>query len=210
MGLILSIQGGMAVGKTTAIQWLAEHEPLLDCFFEDVQAPLQEVKRRALDKTNYCDYLKIQRIFIAHEVERWKIIRQSPCAVVDLGAGEIEFYTLHYPRSIGKDWPIASALAPELALLRQCKAQRTLFLQASPDVLRARKEADASRERGFFPHSTNILLPMKQQWFHAQPNTDFINTDNLSKEQLCKQVHDWVKQMLMELDNLSLNIKPFP
>ena len=134
-------------------------------------------------------------------------MRQCPCAVVDLGAGEIEFYTLHYPRSIGKDWPIASALAPELALLRQCKAQRTLFLQASPNVLRARKEADASRERGFFPHSTNILLPMKQQWFHAQPNTDFINTDNLSKEQLCKQVHDWVKQMLMELDNLSLNIK---
>lgn len=32
MGLILSIQGGMAVGKTTVIQWLAEHEPLVDCF----------------------------------------------------------------------------------------------------------------------------------------------------------------------------------
>lgn len=198
MGLILSIQGGMAVGKTTAVQWLAEHEPLVNCFFEDVQAPLQEVKRRGLDKTNYSDYLEIQRIFIAHEVERWKSIRQSSCAVVDLGAGEIEFYTLHYPRSIGKDWPIASALATELALLQQCKAQHTLFLHASPDVLRARKQADLSRDRGFFEHSTNMLLPMKLRWFHTQPNTDFLCTDALSKEQLCEQVHDWVRQIMTE------------
>lgn len=192
MALVLSLQGGMAVGKTTAARWLAAHEPRVRVLEEDISTPVAEVQRLGLDKHCFTDYLAIQRLFIQNEIIRWKAAQSFACVVTDLGAGETEFYTLHYPASIGQDWPVAQALAPELAALRHCRAQHTLFLDASPAVLRARKEADATRDRGFFDHSLTRLLPAKRAWFAAQPGTEFLSTDTLTPAQLCRAVHTWV------------------
>lgn len=159
---------------------------------EDAAAPAAEVRRRGLDKRTFADYTEIQRIFIRHEIARWQAVQAQPCVVTDLGAEEIEFYTLHYPASIGQAWPVAQALAPELAALRRCRAQHTLFLDASPAVLCARKEADTSRDRTFFDHSLTRLLPVKRHWFAAQPGTEFLTTDTLTPAQLCRAVHTWV------------------
>lgn len=192
MALILALQGGMAAGKTTAARWLAAHEPRVRVLEEDTAVPAAEVRRRGLDKHRFADYLEIQRLFIRQEIARWEAVRHLPCVVTDLGAGEIEFYTLHYPASIGQDWPVAEALAPELAALRRCRADRTLFLEASPAVLRARKEGDTTRDRGFFEHTVTHLLPAKRDWFAALPGTEFLPTDTLTAEQLCEAVHCWV------------------
>lgn len=192
MALVLSLQGGMAVGKTTAARWLAAHEPSVQVLEEDIAAPIAEVRRLGLDKHRFADYLAIQRLFIQHEIDRWQTAQSFACVATDLGAAETEFYTLHYPASIGQDWPVAQALAPELAALRRCRAQHTLFLDASPAVLRARKEADTTRDRGFFEHSLTRLLPAKRAWFAAQPGTEFLPTDTLTPAQLCRAVHTWV------------------
>ena len=94
---------------------------------------------------------------------------------------------------------MAAALAPELTALRRCAARRTLYLEASPAVLRARKEGDATRDRGFFDHTVRNLLPAKRAWFAALPTTDFLDTSRMSAEQTGAAVQAWVdRQLSME------------
>lgn len=96
--MILSLQGCMAVGKTTAARYLQAHDPQLHVCFEDNAAVIAEVKHRGLDKNCYADYLEIQRLFLQNEVRRWQEAQKYPCTVMDFGAEEIVFYTLHYPK----------------------------------------------------------------------------------------------------------------
>ena len=58
--MVLSLQGCMAVGKTSATRWLEAHDPTLQISYEDNAAVLAEVRRRGLDKTRCSDYIEIQ------------------------------------------------------------------------------------------------------------------------------------------------------
>ena len=117
--MVLALQGGMAVGKTTAARYVAAHAPDVTVFFEDNAPALAALQGRGLDKHVFEDYCEIQRAFIRQEIDHYARASACPCALLDLGPQEIEFYTLHYPRSIGQDWPVEQALAPELAALRR-------------------------------------------------------------------------------------------
>ena len=192
--MILALQGGMAVGKTTAACYVADHAPDVTVLYEDNAPALAALHGRGLDKHRFADYCEIQRAFIRQEVDRYTRAAACPCALIDLGPQEIEFYTLHYPASIGQDWPVEQVLAPELAALRVCRIDRTLFLQASAPVLRRRKEVDTGRERGFFEHTVRHLLPAKEQWFAAQPRVDFLQTDDLTQPRTAAAVFAWVQQ----------------
>ena len=196
--MVLALQGGMAVGKTTAARYVAALAPDVTVFLEDNSPALAALRGRGLDKQRFADYCEIQRAFIQQEIDRYARAAACPCALVDLGPQEIEFYTLHYPASIGQDWPVEQVLAPELAALRVCRIDRTLFLQASAPVLRRRKEVDAGRERGFFEHTVRHLLPAKEQWFAAQPLVDFLQTDRLTQAETAAAVLAWVQQCQKE------------
>lgn len=63
--MILSLQGCMAVGKTTAARYLEQHCQQVQVCFEDNAADLAEIKQRGLNKNSYADYLEIQRLFCA-------------------------------------------------------------------------------------------------------------------------------------------------
>lgn len=63
--MILSLQGCMAVGKTTAARYLEQHCQQVQVCFEDNAAVLAEIKQRGLNKNSYADYLEIQRLFCA-------------------------------------------------------------------------------------------------------------------------------------------------
>ena len=69
--MILSLQGCMAVGKTTALKYLQENAPYLKISYEINSDVIFEVKRRGLDKNKYEDYLEIQKLWIKKEVARW-------------------------------------------------------------------------------------------------------------------------------------------
>ncbi len=112
---------------------------------------------------------------------------------MDFGAEEIEFYTLHYPQSIGENWPVEQDLAPELAQLRQCMPQRILFLDAAEEELRRRRENDATRSRGFFDHYVEHLLPLKRKWFLSRSDVDVLRVDDLTPEQVRQAVKQWVE-----------------
>ena len=189
--MVLALQGGMAVGKTTAARYTAAHASAVTVFFEDNAPALAALRGRGLDKHKFADYCEIQRAFIQQELDRYALAAHCPCALLDLGPQEIEFYTLYYPHTLGQDWPVEQALAAELASLRRCRINRTLFLHASVPVLRQPKEADATRDRGFFDYTVQHLLPAKERWFAAQPLVDFLQTDRLTQAETAAAVLAW-------------------
>ena len=189
--IVLSLQGGMAVGKTTAARYLARHAPDLHVCLEDNRAVIGQVQRLGLDKTRCDDYIRIQRLWLQHEVDRWQQAQPWPCTVMDFGAEEIEFYTLHYPRTIGQDWDVEGPLARELTAVRRCMPRRILFLDAPDPVLRCRKEGDAARDRGFFEHYLQELLPLKRAWFAQKDNVDVLQTANMTPEQVGAAALEW-------------------
>lgn len=196
--MIVSLQGCMAVGKTTAVRYIEKHAPYVHISYEDNKAVIEEVVRRGLIKTNYEDYLEIQKLWLRNEVQRWEKSKEYPCTLMDFGAEEIEFYTLHYPKTIGENWEVEEPLREELEAVRRCYPDRILFLDASDEILRQRKEQDSTRSREFFEHHIQHLLPLKRQWFCQMDRTDVLNTDHLTSEEVGERVKQridtWMSQ----------------
>jgi len=196
--MILSLQGCMAVGKTTAVRYLQTNAPYINISYEINTDIVEEVKRRNLDKNVYEDYLEIQKLWLKKEVLRYEKAKQYPCSVMDFGAEEIEFYTLNYPKSIGVDWEIENALKKELDEVRQCMPDRILFLDASDDVLRSHKQNDPTRSRNFFEHHLTHMMPLKRQWFLGRENVDLLMVDELSAEEVGAAVKKWCDQCIQQ------------
>ncbi|MGN1472725.1 MAG: hypothetical protein ACI4WZ_01515 [Eubacteriales bacterium] len=70
--MILSLQGCMAVGKTTAVKYIQENAPYINISYEINSDIVEEVKRRNLDKNIYEDYLEIQKLWLGKEVGRYE------------------------------------------------------------------------------------------------------------------------------------------
>lgn len=193
---ILSLQGCMAVGKTTAVHYLKQHAPHIHISYEDNTDILATIRSQNWDKTKFEDYLEIQKLWIQNEISRYQKAQEFPATIMDFGAEEIEFYTLNYPTSIGKDWPVENYLQKELDDLRKCFPKRILFLDASEQVLRERKSNDTNRSRNFFEHYLHQLLPLKRNWFADRADVDWLAVDNLSVQQVGEQVLLWCNQWI--------------
>lgn len=190
--MVLSLQGCMAVGKTTAISYLKEHTPYVHVSYEDNADIIRRIRQRKLNKNNYADYLEIQKLWLENEVIRYQKAAPYPCTIMDFGAEEIEFYTLNYPKTIGMDWEIEHVLKDELARIRTCMPTRILFLNASEKTLRSHKEGDATRSREFFEHYLTHFMPLKRAWFAKKGNVDYIAVDYLTPEEVGMNVKKWV------------------
>lgn len=195
--VVLSLQGCMAAGKTTAAQYLQIQEPRISVSFESNRHVIEEVKWRKLDKNQYEDYLEIQKLWLKNEIARYEEAITHPVSIMDFGAEEIEFYTLNYPKSMEKNWEIANALKSELEAVRACMPARILFLDASEETLRAHKEADAMRSREFFEYYLKHMMPLKKAWFRERKDTDWLCVDGLTAEEVGEQVKKWVSQTVV-------------
>lgn len=189
--MILSLQGCMAVGKTTAVRYIQENAPYINISYESNSDIVEEVKRRNLNKNIYEDYLEIQKMWLEKEVVRYEIAKKYSCSIMDFGAEEIEFYTLNYPKSIGVDWEIEDALQSELNAVRKCLPTRILFLDASDEVLRRHKENDDTRSRDFFEHYLQHMMPLKRKWFIGKESVDVLRVDDLSVDEVGIKVKEW-------------------
>lgn len=198
--MILSLQGCMAVGKTTAVQYLREHLPEVHISYEDNQAVIRRIKEKGLDKNCFADYIQIQRMWIENEILRWRSAQPYAYTIMDFGAEEIEFYTLNYPKSIGEEWDVETALEQELEQLRKCLPHRILFLDADEAELRKRKEKDDTRSRTFFEHHVKYLLPLKKAWFSQKEDVDILDVNQLTKAELGEAVKAWVLQCVKDKD----------
>ncbi len=204
MSLILSLQGCMAVGKTTAVRYLQQNAPYINISYEINSDVVEEVKRRNLNKNVYEDYLEIQKLWLHKEVVRWQKAQNFQYNIMDFGAEEIEFYTLNYPKTIGETWDVESALHEELEAVRVCMPNRILFLDASDDTLRRHKENDSTRSRNFFEHHITHLLPLKREWFMSKDNVDVLRVDDLTPEEVGSKVKIWADECISKYQNKSL------
>jgi hypothetical protein len=109
-------------------------------------------------------------------------------AIFDRGPEDIEFYTLHYPKSIGASWDIEGLLSEELAELRSCRSNRIFYLSVRTTTLISRKDGDASRRRSSFSHHLQSLQPFEEEGFLALPSTVRIDVDNLNAEEVEQSV----------------------
>ena len=76
--MILSLQGCMAVGKTTAVRYIQENAPYIHISYEINTDVVDEVKRRNLDKNKFEDYIEIQKLWLNKEIFRWnKAIKEN-------------------------------------------------------------------------------------------------------------------------------------
>ncbi len=196
MAIILSLQGCMAVGKTTAVKYIQENAPYVNISYEINNDVIDQIKSRNLNKNELNDYVEIQKLWIAKEILRWQKAQQYSCSLMDFGAEEIEFYTLNYPKSIGANWYIEPLLKNELEELRQCLPNRILFFDADLETLRSHKENDTSRTRDFFNHHIEHLLPLKKKWFIGRDNVDILCIDSLSKDEVGNSVKKWIDSII--------------
>ena len=195
--MILSLQGCMAVGKTTALRYIKDELPDINVSYDMNSDIISEIRNRQLNKNEFHDYIEIQKLWINKEIKRYQDSLKYQCTVMDFGAEEIEFYTLNYPKSIGMKWDIESALNYELSQLRKCLPTRILFLDASEDVLRIRKENDNTRTRNFFEYHLKYLLPLKRDWFFSKDNVDVLCVDDLSIDEVVISVKEWIDDCLL-------------
>ena len=190
--MVLSLQGCMAAGKTTALNYLRENAPYVNVSYEENSEVVQAIRNRILEKNKYEDYLEIQRLWLDNEIRRFERVEDLPCTVMDFGVEEIEFYTINYPKAIGKDWDIENALKDELISVRKCMPARILFLVASDDTLRQRKQSDPNRARSSFEYYLKHLMPLKRTWFSKMSNIDYLLVDNMPRQEVAMRVKQWV------------------
>ncbi len=190
--MVLSLQGCMAAGKTTALNYLRENAPYVNVSYEENSEVVQAIRNRILEKNKYEDYFEIQRLWLDNEVRRFARVEDLPCTVMDFGVEEIEFHTINYPKAIGKDWVIENALKDELIGVRKCMPARILFLDASDDTLRQRKQSDPNRARSSFEYYLKHLMPLKRTWFSKMSNVDYLLVDNMPRQEVAMRVKQWV------------------
>ena len=190
--MVLSLQGCMAAGKTTALNYLRENAPYVNVSYEENSEVVQAIRNRILEKNKYEDYLEIQRLWLDNDVRRFERVEDLPCTVMDFGVEEIEFHTINYPKAIGKDWDIENALKDELIGVRKCMPARILFLDASDDTLRQRKQSDPNRARSSFEYYLKHLMPLKRTWFSKMSNVDYLLVNNMPRQEVAMRVKQWV------------------
>lgn len=190
--MVLSLQGCMAAGKTTALNYLRENAPYVNVSYEENSEVVKAIRNRKLDNNKDEDYLEIQRLWLDNEVRRFERVEHLPCTVMDFGVEEIEFHTINYPKAIGKDWDIENALKDELIGVRKCMPARILFLDASDDTLRQRKQSDPNRARSSFEYYLKHLMPLKRTWFSKMSNVDYLLVNNMPRQEVAMRVKQWV------------------
>lgn len=190
--MILSLQGCMAVGKTTAINYLKEHAKYVHVSYEENQGVVEEIKSRGLDKTKYEDYIEIQKLWLENEIRRYQKEKEYDCVIMDFGIEEIIFHTLYYPTTVGKAWNVEEDMKDILEVAYSYMPDRILFLDASDEVLRKRKQEDPTRTRNSFENYLSKFMPLKREWFARMNNVDYINVDNMSRDEVAIKVKEWI------------------
>lgn len=167
MRTILSIQGGMASGKTTLAQALEDAYPELHIYYENPYPIVQKRKELGLDIRTEDGFVENQRLFIQAELERFHHFPDGHI-ILDRGPEDLEFYTLHYPQVHGHDWDMEFRLKTELEALRRCRSDLILYLQAPEHLLRERRDADQTRTRQSFAQH-EPLWKLEQNWYEQFP-----------------------------------------
>ncbi|MED4785120.1 AAA family ATPase [Brevibacillus choshinensis] len=182
MRQILSLQGGMAAGKTTLAKRLQDALEDVLVVYENPYPLIEKRKQLNLDLKKEKDFILNQKMFIEQEVEKYRRLPDANI-IYDRGPEDIEFYTLFYPISIGKEWDMEGQLKAELSELRACRSDAILYLDAKAETLLAHKQGDATRSRNSFGQAMS-MLPYEKAWFAQFPTMTMLEIDKLDPQEV--------------------------
>lgn len=195
---IISIQGCHGVGKSTLLSNISRICPKFLYAFESV-AHLETIKRRQkLDLNNLNDFLVNQKRFISWELTRYTKFKNEEVVILDRGAESTEFFTLHYPRIMDKNWEIEHLLKEELSRLQTCRANQILYLTASSEQILLRSERD-QRVRPTLDRWMQFFEKPAQAWFEKFDNCKLLETTTMTANEVCNWTIIWLRSLLNNL-----------
>lgn len=189
----IAIHGGMAVGKTTLIKQIEQAYPNLNCSYEDISPVTKKIHLLALNKNEYCDYLINQDFFIKHEIKRYKHL-ENETVLMDYSAEEVAFQTLTFPKVFHSNWQMhhINRLAGQLL---PYYVNHILYLDASPSILKIRKQNDCSRPRKSFDDYLHGIHVLKREWFRTLNHVTFLDTSNMNQADVFSFTISWLKEL---------------
>jgi len=190
---IISLEGGPAVGKTTLAKNLQKLLPDIYFNYEDPAIAINKARELNLDKNKEADFVANQKIFITETIKRCQNLPVGT-VILDLSPEETEFHTFSWPKFINQDWDMEKNLKSELAQLRQYRSELILYLDCSPEILRQRKTADQTRNRGSFDQYLSGLHQLRKEWFNHLNHVTIKRVDNMTEIQLVDWAINWLRE----------------
>lgn len=179
MGLILSISGCKAVGKTTLIKELKRRIPdlLVREGFRKINTGFNTLVEN--------EYYENQKLYIKREILEFENFKKVNSPIILLrGPEDLIFYTLHYPKIYNKSWDVEKNLANELFQLRKYKSNKILYLDADLDIILKRKINDITKKRENMNQWLLNWQPYIEKYIKSLDNTEILSTNNLNSEEV--------------------------
>lgn len=191
MGVVFSLSGSKAVGKTTLIKGL-----------RNTILGLQVREGFRQTDTGFCmdieeEYYANQRWYINREINEYISYKKCGQPVLLLrGPEDVEFYTVHYPITKGFSWDVEKNLYKELKKLRECRSDYIIYLDATEDVVLHRKNSDETKPRKNMQNWMSNWQPYLEPYMKSIEYTKIIDTSNLTAEEVLKEVTKWMVERI--------------
>lgn len=191
MGIILSISGCKAVGKSTLIEGLKKNIPNI-------------IVREGFRKMNTGydlmiekEYYENQKLYLKREIEELEYFKNQKKIVVLLrGPEDLEFYTFHFPKIYNKNWDIESNLHEELMKLRKYRSDYIIYLDASIKTILKRKMNDETKKRENMDEWLKNWQPYIEKYLKNLNNTIIFSTENLNQDEVLNGVLILLEKLL--------------
>lgn len=198
MGVIITIEGSWAVGKSTLLQrWKALHPSYLvhdglDKY--DVGADLS-------DEASYCQH---ERRYLRHFLAEERRLRAQPQHVLRIrGTEAAAFYACYFPRSHDHAWDVERLLHEELSELRAAPSDLLLYLHASVPTIRQRAAQDATKQRAKLSRWLEAWQAPTEAFFRSLPQTVVIDTDDLAPDEVVQEADRTLSRWFTEKGRIS-------
>ncbi|PEL84284.1 ATP-binding protein [Bacillus wiedmannii] len=189
MAYVISLQGSMASGKTTLAIRLERCG--LSIIYENPYPIVEKRKQLNLDMNSKEGFIINQKMFMEAKIKEFQNVKHS-VVIFDRGPEDIEFYTLFYPKMIGKEWDIETELKDELYKLRECCSDAIFYLDVTKKNVYDRKNNDRTRNRSTFEEQFE-LVETEKEWYKQFPVT-YVDTNTLTVDELEVYFMGWLKE----------------
>ncbi|WP_088069042.1 AAA family ATPase [Gottfriedia luciferensis] len=191
MGSIISIQGSMAVGKTTLAKRLEKRLNHYQVVYENPYPIVNKRNNLRIDLHTLEGFIQNQRLFIEAEINRFNRVPDSNI-IFDRGPEDIEFYTLYFPIANGYSWDIENHLKKELFELRKCRSKMIVYLDAEIETIQMRKQNDLTKRRNSFNENLK-LYQFEKDWFN-QFNTNYFDVNDKTPDEIEELIVQLVRE----------------
>lgn len=189
MANVISLQGPMVSGKTTLAKRLERCG--LSVIYENPDPIVEKRKQLKLDMNSKEGFIINQKMFMEAKIKEFQNVKNS-VVIFDRGTEDIEFSTLFYPMTIGKEWDIETELKDELYKLRECRSDAIFYLDVTKKNVYDRKNSDRTRNRSTFEEQFK-LIETEKEWYKQFPVT-YVDTNRLTMDELEAYFMRWLKE----------------